>query len=37
MTPVQVRSLILAQLRARRKQAEAELMSKTERTSTVIV
>ena len=32
MTNVQVRSLILAQLRARRKQAEARLMEKTERT-----
>jgi hypothetical protein len=37
MPSVQVRALILAQLRARRKQAEAQLMSKTERTSTVIV
>ena len=37
MTNVQVRSLILAQLRARRKQAEARLMDKSERTSTVIV
>ena len=37
MTSVQVRSLILAQLRARRQQAEAKLMSKTERTSPVIV
>ena len=37
MPSVQVRALILAQLRARRKQAEAKLMSKTERTSTVIV